>query len=237
MAELPKVCEYLHMPAQSGSNEVLKRMRRGYTVERYRQIVARAREIVPGIEVASDFIVGFPGETEADFEATERLLRELELSQAYIFKYSPRPGTAADAWDDDVPDEAKRERNERLLAAQEDVQRKKHAAMIGREVELLCEGRSRNDARRLAGRTRQNRIAVFEGDEAEYLGELVKVTITDATPLALYGALPGRPPLRARAKDALVGERDEVPPTAGAMKHEAPFAPAPTHRPLPMVRE
>jgi tRNA-2-methylthio-N6-dimethylallyladenosine synthase len=242
VAELPKVCEYLHMPAQSGSDEVLRRMRRGYTVARYREIVERARAIVPRVEVASDFIVGFPGETDADFEATERLVREVEFSQAYIFKYSPRPGTAADEWDDDVPDEAKRERNDRLLAAQEAVQRKKHAALVGRDVEVLCEGRSRNDARRLAGRTRQNRIVVFEGEESEHLGELRTVRVSDATPLALYGALPGRPPLFARAKDALFGEKEAIPPTAGAMKiggmtSTPEVAPKAPHRPLPMVRD
>jgi tRNA-2-methylthio-N6-dimethylallyladenosine synthase len=216
--DLPKVCEYLHMPAQSGSDDVLRRMRRGYTVARYLEIVERAREIVPGVEVASDFIVGFPGETEADFEASERLVRRVGFSQCYIFKYSPRPGTRAADLEDDVPDEAKRERNERLLAAQEEVQRRKNAAEIGREVEVLCEGRSRGDARRLAGRTRQNRIVVFEGEEAELVGALARVTITDATPLALYGSLPGRPPLRARARDAVLGEATWVPPTAGAAK-------------------
>ncbi len=221
VAELPKVCEYLHMPAQSGSDAVLKRMRRGYTVDRYREIVERARAIVPDVAIASDFIVGFPGETDADFDATERLVREIEFSQAYVFKYSPRPGTGAAGWDDDVPDEKKRERNDRLLRAQEVVQRRKHAALLGREVEVLCEGRSRNDPRRLAGRTRQNRIAVFEGEEPDWLGKLVRIEVTDATPLALYGALPGRPPLRARAKEAIVGEA--APPTAGL-------------RPLPTVR-
>src|SRR6185503_1314021 len=113
VAELPKVCEYLHMPAQSGSDAVLQRMRRGYTVARYKEIVERARAIVPDVEIASDFIVGFPGETDADFDATEALVREIGFSQCYIFKYSPRPGTDAHALEDDVPDEAKRERNDR----------------------------------------------------------------------------------------------------------------------------
>jgi len=247
VAELPKACEYLHMPAQSGSDAVLKRMRRGYTVQRYREIAERARAIVPGVEIASDFIVGFPGETEADFEATLALARELEFSQAYIFKYSPRPGTDAALLEDDVPEEAKRERNNRLLEVQEAVQRKKNAALLGRTLEVLCEGRSRNDARRLAGRTRQNRIVVFEGDEEAYLGKLVPVTISDATPFALYGAPPGAAPIYAKAKDALIGEpqAEFVPPTAGAAKgeseghaHEHEHGHAPKHglRPLPLVR-
>jgi tRNA-2-methylthio-N6-dimethylallyladenosine synthase len=233
---LEKVCEYLHMPAQSGSNRVLERMRRGYTVERYREIVERARALVPAVEIASDFIVGFPGETEDDFAATERLVREMEFSQAYVFKYSPRPRTAA--WDmpDDVPDEVKRERNNRLLAAQEEVARRKHAAMIGRTVEVLCEGASRNDARRLAGRTRQNRIVVFDGDEAALVGRLVAVEVTDATPLALYARLPGRPPLHASAREALRPhlETGGPPPTSGAGVAGGPAGTG--LRALPMVR-
>jgi tRNA-2-methylthio-N6-dimethylallyladenosine synthase len=220
MAELPKVCEYLHMPAQSGSNGVLKRMRRGYTVERYREIVERARAIVPHVEIASDFIVGFPGETEDDFAASEELLREIEFSQCFIFKYSPRPGTLAGEWTDDVPEEKKRERNARLLAVQEEIARKKHAALTGKKVEVLCEGRSKGDGRRLAGRTRQNRIVIFEGEETMLLGRLVEVEVTDATPLALYGRLPGRPPLFARAENVA-----------------APREPGPALRPLPLVRE
>jgi tRNA-2-methylthio-N6-dimethylallyladenosine synthase len=224
VAELDKVCEYLHMPAQSGSNAVLRRMRRGYTIERYLAIVERARAIVPDVEIASDFIVGFPGETEEDFAATERLVTETEFSQAYIFKYSPRPGTAAAEWEDDVPDEAKRDRNARLLVAQEAVARKKHAAMLGRSVEVLCEGVSRNDARRLAGRTRQNRIVIFDGDAEALLGSVVSVEITDATPLALYGRLPGRPPLFARKEEPRDG------PPVAAMG-------VPALRPLPVLRD
>jgi tRNA-2-methylthio-N6-dimethylallyladenosine synthase len=238
MAALEKVCPYLHMPAQSGSNRVLERMRRGYTVERYREIVDRARSLVPAIEIASDFIVGFPGETEEDFAASERLVREVEFAQAYIFKYSPREGTAAHACPDDVPEEVKRERNQRLLAAQEEVQRRKHAAMIGRKVEVLCEGRSRNDARRLAGRTRQNRIAIFDGDAEALLGEVVEVEVTDATPLALYARLPGRPPLFAlRAKEApdpLVLPHELAPVPQPPLPETAPRA---RLRPLPLVRE
>ncbi len=215
VAELPRACEYLHMPAQSGSDRVLARMRRSYTVARYREIVARARAIVPDCEVASDFIVGFPGETDEDFEATCRLVREVELGQASIFQYSPRPHTPAVGWEDDVPDDVKRERNRRLLAEQEAVQARRHAALVGRRVEVLCEGRSKNDDRKLAGRTRQNRIACFDplplppGERVgvrgphepvpdsisrgcdDLVGKLVELEVVGSTPLTLFGRMVG----------------------------------------------
>jgi tRNA-2-methylthio-N6-dimethylallyladenosine synthase len=204
VAELPKVCEYLHMPAQAGSDRMLKAMHRGYTVERYREICARARDIVgPDVAIASDFIVGFPGETDADFEATLALVEELRFSQAFIFKFSPRPHTPAWGVEDDVPEAVKRERNQRLLAAQEAVQTELHAGMIGTTERVLVEGGSSQDGTKLCGRTRRNKIVIFEGDLGALGGQLVDVEITDATPLALYGALPGQPPLRAGARQSL----------------------------------
>ncbi len=184
---LPSVCEHLHMPAQSGSDRILSAMNRGYTAEFYRRRLDAAREAVPGIEIASDFIVGFPGETGEDFAATVALLRHGGFNQCFIFKYSPRPGTRAAEMADDVPDAVKKERNQALLDAQEEVARAQNRAKEGREFELLVEGPSKRDPDRLTGRTRGNDIAVFPVPEGPppRPGEFVTVRITDSTPLTL----------------------------------------------------
>ena len=132
------ICRYLHVPAQSGSDRILKLMNRGYTVEQYRQFIGRAREMMPDVCIASDFIVGFPTETEEDFLATRELVREAKFKNSFIFKYSPRPGTVAiDRFADDVPDDVKRRRNNELLADQQNVCNANNTAMIGRTV-LAC---------------------------------------------------------------------------------------------------
>ena len=208
MAELPSLCEHLHMPAQSGSTRILRAMNRGYTADRYREIIASAREIVPDIEIASDFIVGFPGETDEDFEATVSLVRECRFNQSFIFKYSPRERTKAAEMPDDVPLAVKQERNQRLLAVQEEVSRARQRAKEGRTFEVLVEGPSKRDKSRLAGRTRGYDIVVFPGPEGSggkcssvrtdahsphatniRSGALVNVRITDSTPLTLFGEL------------------------------------------------
>jgi len=183
---LDKVCENLHVPAQSGSDAVLRRMNRGYTAAQYREMVERARQKIRGVELASDFMVGFPGETDADFEDTLRLLSEVGFQQSFIFKYSPRPGTRAARWPDDVPDQVKRERNLALLAAQERFDAERRSAMLGREVEVLADGPSKGDATKLSGRTRQNDIVVFEGGR-DLVGRLCTTRIVDSTPLTLFG--------------------------------------------------
>jgi tRNA-2-methylthio-N6-dimethylallyladenosine synthase len=186
MADLDKVCEHLHAPAQSGSDSVLERMNRGYTQAGYRAMVERARRTVPGIALCSDFIVGFPGETDRDFEDTLRLVRDVGFHQSFIFKYSPRPGTRAAQIPDDVPDAVKRERNQALLAAQEEADTARRAAMVGEVVQVLVNERSRGDDSRLSGRTRQNDIVVFEGAD-DLIGALCDVRITDSTALTLFG--------------------------------------------------
>jgi tRNA-2-methylthio-N6-dimethylallyladenosine synthase len=176
------------MPAQSGSDRILATMRRGYTAERYREIVVRARELVPGVEIASDFIVGFPGETEEDYLSTEALVGDLDFQQVFVFKYSPRPGTTAAAdLADDVPLAIKKERNNRLLAVQKSVSLRLNRALVGRTLEVLVEGVSPRDARRLSGRTRTGRIAVFPRDETTRPGDFVDVKIVSATALTLVG--------------------------------------------------
>jgi tRNA-2-methylthio-N6-dimethylallyladenosine synthase len=191
MATLPKLCGALHIPPQSGSNRVLKRMARGYTRERYLEIVHEFRRRFPEGEVAADFIVGFPGETEEDFEASLSLAREVRFQQAFVFRYSPRPGTpSAERFEDDVPLPVKAARNLRLLKVQEAVAAEKHAAMAGRTYEVLVEGPSKKDPGVLTGRTRGNFIVHFRGDPG-LAGELVDVRITGHSPVSLRGEVEG----------------------------------------------
>jgi len=186
MSRLEKVCEYLHMPVQSGSDEVLKRMRRGYTAGYYREFVRYARELIPHLTVASDFIVGFPGETEEDFQETVQLMEDIRFQNCFIFKYSPRTGTKAAELKDDVPDETKRARNMKLLELQKHISLEENKKMIGKEVQILVEGASKSDPNRLSGRTRQNHIVVFNGSQ-DLVGKLVGVVIHEVTDLTLFG--------------------------------------------------
>ena len=142
--DLPKVARYLHVPVQSGCNDVLKRMKRGYTVEQYREMLARIREFVPECAVSSDFIVGFCGESDESFERSMELVRESRFKNSFIFKYSPRPGTRADALSaDDVPEQVKRHRNHEMLELQNRISEEDNAGLIGREFEVLVEGPSK----------------------------------------------------------------------------------------------
>ncbi len=195
--DLPKVSPYLHVPAQSGSNRMLERMKRGYTVEDYRTMHARIRETIPDAAVTSDFIVGFCGETEEDFEATVELVRESRFKNSFIFKYSERPGTkGAQLFADDVPDDVKRRRNNELLAVQNAISEEDNEPFVGRQVEILVEGPSKNaqrhddgsDVLQLVGRTHCDRIVVFEGNRRQ-IGQLLPVTIVDANAFTLFGAV------------------------------------------------
>src|SRR5207302_2882971 len=150
------VCPYLHVPAQSGCNSVLKRMKRLYTVEYYREMLARCREKVPGVAVSSDFIVGFCGESEESFQKTCDLVREARFKNSFIFKYSPRPGTKADdLYPDDIPEAVKKRRNNDLLAAQNANSLDDHKARIGETATVLVEGPSKVGERQPAGGVRQ----------------------------------------------------------------------------------
>ncbi len=141
MADSPRICRYLHVPAQSGSDAVLKRMNREYTAGQYVEFIDRVRQHMPDAMLASDFIVGFPGETDADFAQTVELVRHCRFKNSFIFKYSPRPGTVAiDRFEDDVPDDAKRRRNNELLGVQHDISREVHDAQVGRTLDVLVEG-------------------------------------------------------------------------------------------------
>ncbi len=185
-ARLPKLVESAHLPVQSGSNRVLKLMHRGYTRERYLGIIENLRHAKPEIGVSTDFIVGFPGETEDDFEQTLSLAREVEFDQAYIFKYSPRRDTPAAEMPDQVPQEVREERNQRLLEVINEIAKDKYRALVGRQMQILVEGPSRKNPARMTGRTRCNKIVVFDGSE-RHRGRLLDVKITRAGSFTLYG--------------------------------------------------
>ncbi len=188
MADLEKVCEYLHLPFQSGSDAVLKRMLRTYTIAHYRDVIARCRQRIRNFTVATDVIVGFPGETEAEFQETVRLMDEVRFQGSFVFKYSERPGTKAAAMADDVPEVVKRERNQVLLKLQERHSAEMNLARVGSVEEVLVEGPSRHDPARLTGRNRANQIVVFPGrPDDRLLGKFVKVRIVRVTALTLLG--------------------------------------------------
>ena len=191
--DLPKVCKYLHVPAQSGCDEVLKRMKRLYTVSYYREMLQRCRQTIPQVAISSDFIVGFCGETEASFQKTCDLVREAKFKNSFIFKYSARPGTKADAlYADDVPEEIKKRRNNDLLAIQNANSLQDHLQQVGRSAEVLVERRSKLAHRnthgliQLTGRTMTDHIVVFDGHE-RLIGQTIRIRIREASPFTLYG--------------------------------------------------
>ncbi len=194
--DLPKCSPYLHVPLQSGSNRMLERMKRGYTVEDYRDMMARIHDTIPNAAVSSDFIVGFCGETEDDFQQSVELLRECRFKNSFIFKYSERPGTkAADRLPDDVPYEVKQRRNNELLAIQDAISEEENREFVGQTVEVLVEGPSRAATKRedkgpilqLMGRTHCDRIVVFDGNLRQ-AGQLLPIQIYDATAHTLFGS-------------------------------------------------
>ncbi|MCR9247882.1 MAG: tRNA (N6-isopentenyl adenosine(37)-C2)-methylthiotransferase MiaB [bacterium] len=190
IAELPRVARYLHLPAQSGSNAVLKTMRRGYTVERYKKRVDQLLAKAPDVELHSDWIVGYPGETVADFEQTVEFVKDIGFAQSYVFKYSPRPGTVAEELVDDVPTAEKERRNQVLLAVQEELTAARNRALVGQTVEVLVEGPSKV-AGRLSGRTVHHRLVHFPTPEganvADLTGEYVSVRVTEALAHSVVG--------------------------------------------------
>lgn len=183
---LPKLVESAHVPVQSGSDRILKAMHRGYTRDRFLQLVQNLRQVQPPIGITTDFIVGFPGETEQDFQDTLALAREVQFDQAYLFKYSPRRHTPAAALSDQVPWPLREERHQRLLSLINQIGEAKLQNLIGRPVEILVEGPSRKNPERLTGRTRCNKIVVFEGTD-QHRGQLLKINITRAGSFTLYG--------------------------------------------------
>jgi len=198
MANLPKVCNYLHLPAQSGSDKILSAMNRRYTASEYLELLVKAKSAVQGISIAGDFIVGFPRETEEDFQATVDLVKKARYKNCFIFKYSPRPDTMADKrLEDNVPIEIKKKRNTELLEVQERISGELSRDFLGKEVKVLVEGPSKkphlNSAEsenkpQLVGRTATDYIVVFNGPES-LAGQFAKVKITKTSPLTLFGQL------------------------------------------------
>ncbi|QDU71591.1 MiaB/RimO family radical SAM methylthiotransferase [Mucisphaera calidilacus] len=208
--DCPRICRYLHLPVQSGSDAQLKAMNRGYTIDQYRDLLQRARRIIPDVEIATDIITGFCGETEDDHWKTVDLLRTADFKNSFIFKYSPRPGTVAyDRLEDDVPDDIKKRRNRELLEAQAEASQRVHARYVGKTVSVFVEGASRKEIKKqnqvelgwesdtstatrqvtqLSGRTGGDLIVLFDGDEA-LTGTVVNVDIQRATTLSLFGTL------------------------------------------------
>jgi tRNA-2-methylthio-N6-dimethylallyladenosine synthase len=213
--DLPKCSHYLHVPLQSGSNTVLERMKRGYTVEQYRDMLAMIREMIPDASVTSDFIVGFCGETEEDFQQSVEQVRQCRFKNSFIFKYSARPGTKGhDLYADDVPEEVKKWRNNELLAIQNAISEQDNQPFLGRTVEILVEGPSKTSRKQqshdhdhdhdhdghgdgmadssqslqLTGRTSCDRIVVFDGNPRQ-IGQMLPVAIYDANAFTLFGSV------------------------------------------------
>lgn len=184
--DLPSLCEFVHFPVQAGSDRVLRKMHRMYSVEEYKEKVARFREIVPNVSLGTDIIVGFPTETEEEFQQTYDVLAEIEYSVAFIFAFSPRKGTPATRWKDDIPEEVKQERLQRLLALQEGIYAKQREAMLGGVVEVLVESVSSRNDKQVKGRTRCWKNVLFEGD-ASMIGRVIPVKVHSFSHQTLIG--------------------------------------------------
>jgi len=188
VASLPRVCPHFELPVQAGDDAVLRRMRRGYTVAAYRELIARIRERIPGCSIATDVIVGFPGETEAQYEATYRLLEELRLDAVHVAAYSERPGTPAAQLGDDVPLAEKQRRRQAIDDLQARIVGEINARFVGQEVEVLVE---QHKGARWQGRTVTNKLVYFEDGDHDWRGKLAQVRIAWAGPWSMVGGLDG----------------------------------------------
>lgn len=188
---LPKLASHVHFPLQSGSDRILRAMHRPYKAEKFVQICEKMKAARPDVAITTDIIVGFPGETEADYEATKQVVCQVQFDNAFVFRYSKRRDTpAADMPDElQLPDAVKEARNQDLLKLVNDIALEKNHRLVGQEVEILCEGVSKTNPDTLMGRTSQNKIVIFEGREARHTGELLKVKVHETTGFTLYGDL------------------------------------------------
>jgi tRNA-2-methylthio-N6-dimethylallyladenosine synthase len=212
MADCASVCEHLHLPLQAGSDRTLARMHRGYTAARYLERLAAARTRVADLAVTTDIIVGFPGETDADFEATLAVADAAAYDSAYTFVFSPRPGTeAAGMVDDFVAPDVVQARMERLVEVVERHALAKHEARIGRTEGVLVDGPSKRDPSVLSGRTRQNKLVHFEPERGVNAGDLIDVEITSAAPHWLRGRIVSDPQPRRDAANVSSGARKLIP--------------------------
>ena len=186
LRDLPKLAPHVHLPLQSGSNRILKAMHRPYTAEKYFALVEQIRTARSDVAITSDVIVGFPGEEDADYAQTRELVERIQFDNAFIFRYSPRSETPAATLADQLPEAIKEHRNRDLLGVVDESAHRANERLVGRVVEILCEGPSRNNAARLMGRTGTNKIVVFE-DERNCAGELMKIRVQQANGFSLYG--------------------------------------------------
>ena len=193
LRDLPKVCRYLHLPLQAGSDRVLDRMNRGYTCERYLAMIAELKAAVPDLALSTDLIVGFPGETEEDFQGTLDMVERVGYDNVFAFRYSPRPGTPAATMPDQVPGEEKAARNARLLDVASRVAARRSERLVGRVLPVLVDGTSRKNPCEVAGRTECNRVVNFDGEGRAAAGDVVPVRITAALPHSLRGTLVASP--------------------------------------------
>jgi tRNA-2-methylthio-N6-dimethylallyladenosine synthase len=186
---LPKLAEHVHLPLQSGSDAILKKMHRPYSVAKFEDLIARIREARPGIAVTTDVIVGFPGEGEAEYAETRALFERVKFDNAFVFRYSKRRGTPAAEMPEElqVPERVKEERNQDLLSVVNEHALARYAELVGQRQEILCEGPSKTNEERLTGRTRTNRIVVFDGDPQRHVGQIFDVNITHTHGFTLFG--------------------------------------------------
>ncbi len=186
VAVLPKVCEHIHVPLQAGSNEVLRRMNRHYTREHYLELTQKIRQRIPGVAITSDLIVGFPGETEEDFLDTLDMVKKVRFEAAFTFMYSPRSGTRAAGWEEQLDLEEKKERLQRLNQVQYQIATEINQSMQGSIKEVLVEGPSKTNPEKLTSRTRTNQIVIFSGP-IDLIGQLINVRIIEARTFSLFG--------------------------------------------------
>jgi tRNA-2-methylthio-N6-dimethylallyladenosine synthase len=184
---LPKLCSHIHFPMQSGSDRILKKMRRPYKNEKFLTICEKMQAARPDLAITTDIIVGFPGESEEDFEETVACMKRIGFDNSFIFRYSKRKDTPAAEMDEQLSDKVKEERNQILLRIQEELTTTKNAKLIGTVQQVLCEGPSKTNKERLSGRTSQNKIVIFDGKAEIMAGQLINVRIEDSTGYTLYG--------------------------------------------------
>lgn len=186
---LPKICSHIHFPMQSGSDRILKAMRRPYKNEKFIEICEKMKAARPGIAITTDIIVGFPGETEEDFLATIATCEHLQFDNAFVFRYSKRRNTPAAEMEDQLSEAEKEHRNQRLLEVIDRHAKEKHAVLVGTRQQVLCEGPSKNNPTTLSGRTSQNKIVIFNGDASRLTGQLLDIQIEQSTGFTLYGTV------------------------------------------------
>ncbi len=184
---LPKLCSHIHFPMQSGSDRILKLMRRPYKNAKFIEICEKMKAARPGIAITTDIIVGFPGETEEDFQATIDTVEQLGFDNAFVFRYSKRRNTPAAVMDGQLEESVKEERNQRLLAVVDRLAIASNAAIVGTHQQILCEGPSKNNAARLTGRTSQNKIVIFDGDPDRLTGQILDIRIEQSSGFTLFG--------------------------------------------------